>query len=136
MESRSSPPLSSHVTSRLSDSMHPEAIHLGHQVPAQLVEVRCNTSPSMASLHPDVKSLRRVLIALPPVHGEVSLSTTKQLSGRKAVNKDEETNTPKGLPIPSAALSLPKRTPISSLRAAPSRSLEDESKQHLPTVTG
>ena len=128
--------LSPHTALRSSDSRHPKAIHLSHQVPAQLVEVRRNTSPSMASLHPNVKSLCCIPITLPPVHGEVSLSTMKQLSGRKAVNKDEETNMPKGLPIPLAALLLPKQTPISSLRAAPSRSPEDELKQHLLMVTG
>ena len=102
----------------------------GGERPLTLMEM------SDASLCPDVKALCRVPIASPPVHGEVSLSTTKQLSRRKAVNKDEETNTPKGLPIPLAALLLPKQTPISSLRAAPSRSLEDELKQHLLMVTG
>ena len=104
----SSPLLSPRTASRSSDSGRPEAIHRGHQVPAQLVEVRCDTSPSTASLHPNVKPLRRIPIALPPVHGEVSFSTIKQLSGRKAVNKDEETNTPKGSHIPLAALTLPK----------------------------
>ena len=136
MESRLSPPLNSRAALPSSDSRCPEAIHLGHQVPAQLVEVRRDTSPSTASLHPDVKSLRRIPIASPPVHGEVSFLTMEQLSGRKAVNKDEETNTPKDIPIPLAALSLPKRMPISSLRAAPSRSLEDKLKRHLPMVTG
>ena len=132
----SSPLLSPRTASHSSNSRRPEAIHLGHQVPAQLVEVRRDTSPSTASLHPNIKSLHRIPIASPPVHGEVSFSTIQQLSSRKAVNKDEEMNTPKGSPIPSAALTLPKRTPISSLQAAPSRSLEDESKRHLPTVTG
>ena len=103
-----SPLLSPRTASHSSDSRRPEAIHLGHQVPAQLVEVQRDTSPSTASLHPDVKSLCHVPIASPPVHGEVSFPTIKQLSGRKAVNKDEETRADTCSPMPSAALSLPE----------------------------
>ena len=91
---------------------------------------------SDTSLHPNIKSLRRAPVALPPVHGEVPSSVTKQMLEGEAVSKEKGTSTPEYSPIPLAALSLPKRMPIPSLRAAPSRLLEDESKRHLPMVTG
>ncbi|KAF8690209.1 hypothetical protein AX14_003073 [Amanita brunnescens Koide BX004] len=44
----SSPPLSSHAASHSSDSRHPKAIHLGHQVPVQSTEVPHDMSPNTA----------------------------------------------------------------------------------------
>ena len=133
-ESHSSPPLSSRAASGLPNSMHPEAIHLGHQVPAQLVEVPCDASPSMASLHPDVKSLRRVPVASPPVHGEVPSLVTKQMLEGEAVSKEEETRADTCSPMPSAALSLPERTPILSMRAISSRQGGNKSQPPRSTL--
>ncbi|KAF8657578.1 hypothetical protein AX14_007852 [Amanita brunnescens Koide BX004] len=133
-ESRSSPPLSSRAASGLPDSMHPEAIHLGHQVPAQLVEVPRDASPSMASLHPDVKSLRRVPVTSPPVHGEVPSLVTKQMLEGEAVSKEEETRADTCSPMPSAALSLPERTPILSMRAISSRQGRNKSQPPRSTL--
>jgi hypothetical protein len=109
--------LSPHIASHLPDSMHPKAIHLGHQVLAQFVEVLHDTSPSTASLHPDVKLLHCVPVALPPVHGEVPSSVTKQMLEAEVVSKEEGTSTPEYSPVPLAALTLPKRTPILSIWA-------------------
>ena len=130
----SSPLLSPHVTSRSSDSRRPEAIHLGHQVPDQLVEVPRDTSPSTASLHPDVKSLRRVTIASPPIHGEVASSTRKQLLSRKAISEDDETEADTCLLIPLTAFTLPKQTPVRSIRAISPRQGGKEFRTHPSTL--
>ena len=129
-----SPPLSSRAALRSSDSRRPKAIHLGHQVPTQLVEVPYDASPSTASLHPDVKSLRRVPLASPPVHGEVSSLTTKRLLSRKAVSKDEEMRADTCSPMPSTVLTLPKQTPVSSIQAVSPHLSRNEAKPPLSMV--
>ncbi|KAF8634156.1 hypothetical protein AX14_010681 [Amanita brunnescens Koide BX004] len=133
-ESHSSPPLSSRAASRLPDSMHPEAIHLGHQVPAQLVEVPRDTSPSTASLHPNVKSLCRVPVASPPVHGEVPSLVTKQRLEGEAVSKEEGTSTPKYSPVPLASPHSPQRTPVPSIQDVSPHLSRNEAKPPLSMV--
>jgi hypothetical protein len=64
---------------------------------------------------------------LPPVHGEGSPSTTKQLLSREAVN-EEEMSEMQCSPIPSAALSLHEQMLASYMRATPSRLSRVESK--------
>ena len=80
------------------------------------------------SLHADVKPLRRVPIPSPPVHGEVHSLTAKQLTTRKAVSEDEEMNAIQHAHVPSAAPSLPKRTPIFSIRAVSLHQSANESQ--------
>ena len=73
-------------------------------------------------LHTDIEPSRHVPIDSPPVHGEESSSTTKQLSGRKVVNKDEEARLNKH--------SLPSQTPVLSIPAVS----PGQSGQMLPLV--
>ena len=89
---------------------------------------------SDTSLHPDIKLLRRIPVALPPVHGEVPSLVTKQMLEGEAVSKEEGTSTPEYSPVPSAALTLPKRTPVLSIRAVSYRQGGNKSQPPQSTL--
>ncbi|KAF8676332.1 hypothetical protein AX14_004973 [Amanita brunnescens Koide BX004] len=95
----------------------------GGERPLMLMEM------SDASLRPDVKTLCCVPVPSPPVRGEASL-TMKQLLSRKAVSEDKETRADTCSPMPSAALSLPERTPILSTQAV--SSCQGRNESHSP----
>ena len=115
----------------LSESHVPDNAEMrpdGGEWPLMLMEM------SDTSLHPDVKLLCRIPVASPPVHGEVPSSVTKQMLEGEAVSKEEGTSTPEYSPVPSAALTLPKRTPVLSIWAVSSRQGRNKSQPPRSTL--